>query len=1168
MSGSKASRAAWPKLRRDRALLTSVCCRFYPWIGFARPGQGSLARLALGLVPVVFLLLNVAAGAIEVRAQIVTPAPPPPSTAAPLTAAPTTPSTSDDPQPKNQDRIQFSNLDTYYLPDKDGQLIPVFRIPFEEFERLLQQRSAESPTVPISSGFRVVQANFLANADPSMSRVNLRLKLQVLLSQEGWQQIPLAMNGWVLQGQVRGPALATHYLTRADNGGLVLHASGPIGEILEFELPLSAAIRRIGHLHQLPVSFPHPAETSFRLELAAIALEVSAGNVTDLQTSESDGRTIVQVRELSEQALISWQDAAATTVPVPLKARIDSLLRVQSIGGGNWQVNTSLNVTPLNQAVADLTLAIPANAENFSTQQSNVRVQRITEEEARRLALQVPTGAQYLRLFFDNGITEATQLQMTYTVPGQDEPELVETRVELGGPQVLDCLFTSSSLELVKDREVATQWLLGPGVSLNSNAQEKSDATAFSLERQDFRLTLVNRPQAIQVRVASEYTLTVTQQIVMTARFRCQIQGKFNAPLRLNLGAWQYLSGDSSIQAQEGRLLIDPAEQVVGPDGDMEFDCTLQMQTPDNFDLVLPQLEGEVALVQQPAQVVLALSDPSQEFQFDATNSSVVRDASSPVQFRARDANAPVVLRGQLALRPRMVFLQQLTQLFPQPDEATGTESWYPVRHELVLDVSNRPLPGLGFLLSAAAPIKQLQVQLGNEVLPLKTTIVQVAGQDFHAIEFPLNSDRLLGNLRLEVTHLLGAASPPSEPQVAKIVVPALQIVVEPLTQLVSIKDDESLHRFLAEQLAGWQIRQRNVLTPQLENQEDRVSSIEWGNLVSTEVRDSWTNWFVNGPWPIHFVIERRQLEPRTPEVAIDSVRVRTWWSGDHRREQMTTTLASQEPELTVAIPEELDVRQVLVEGQIVTFEHNAEDNTIKFGVSREDDTTIEGDTADAEATRYRIEIWYARTQPIGIWTPLTLQLPHFPNQQWCRDFTWEVMSSDIWQVLWASSELTWLPNASPTATNTKEQEDQNSGAAMTVYQAQHEPSQYGLLLVHRRWLRLATILFGCAIVLGSWALGWYRQSAFWLSLAAGLVLIAWQWPHLGREAAPWAVLTFMASLLVLWVEFATRRDDRAVATEALSDATRTYWNEAPSEQERSNPSLSKRSSVSVGNPT
>ncbi|MBL8891388.1 MAG: hypothetical protein JNL67_15520 [Planctomycetaceae bacterium] len=1122
----------------------------------SRPGYGFGTRLATGIGLFALLWLQVASGPGVARAQSISP-------------LPTTAGTPDEPLPTSAKRIQMSALDTYYLPDKNGQLIPVFRIPFEEFERLLQQqRATESPTVPVSSGFRVVQANFLGEADPAVSRVNMRVRLQVLLSQEGWQQIPLGMNGWVLQGLVGGPASAQHYLTRGDNGGLVLHASGPIGEILEFELPLSASIRRIGNIHQLPISFPHPTETTFRLELAATSLEVSAGNVTDLQTTESDGRTVVQIRELSEQSVVSWQAAAATTVSFPLKARIDSLLRVQSIGGGNWQVNTLLNLTPLNQAVADLTLAIPANAENFSTQQSNVRIQRISEGEARQLASQVPPGAQYVRLLFDKGVTEATQLQLTYTVLGQDAPELDESRVELGGPQVLDCLFTSSSLELVKDREVATQWQLGPGVSLRTNAQEKSDSTAFNLERQDFRLTLINRPQAIQVRVASEYTLIVTQQIVMTARFRCQIQGKFNAPLRLQLGSWQYLSGDSSIQAQEGRLLIDPAAQVVGPDGDLEFDCTLQMQTPDHFDLILPQIEGEVALVQQPAQVVLVLSDPSQEFQFDATNSSVVRDAASPVQFRARDANAPVVLRGQLGLRPRTVLMQQTTQLFPKSQEASSTENWYPVRHELMVEVSNQPLPGLSLLLSNVAPIKQLQVRLGNEVLPLKTTIVRVAGREFHAIEFPLSSERLLGNLRLEVTHLLSETTLPDDRQPSRIVVPSLQVAVEPLTRLVPIDDDDSLHRFLAAQIAGWQIRQRNLQTPRLADQEDRVSTNEWGNLISTEVGDSWRNWFVNGPWPLHFVIERRQLEPRVAEVAIDAIHVRTWWSGDHRREQMTTSLASQERKLTVAIPAELDVRQVLVQGQTTTFERNSEENTITFEIANEDQTTSSVEAAETKAARYRIDIWYARTQPSGIWTPLTLQLPNFPNQQWCRDFTWEIMSSDVWQILWASNELTWLPTATPTLANGDEQVEANAGAAITVYQSDHEPSHYGLIMVHRRWFRLAAILIGCGVVLASWALGWHRQSAFWLSLAGGLVLIAWQWPHLGWETAPWAVLTLMASMLVLWIEFATRRVERGVATEMTSDATRSYWNEAAGEQERSNPSLSRRSSVSVGEPT
>lgn len=1066
-------------------------------------------------------------------------------------------------------RVQVSDLDTYYVPDKDGKLIPVFQFPFEEFERLLQrQGTRETPTVTVAGGFRVVQANFAGEADESLSRVGMRLKLQVLLSQSGWQQIPLGLSGWVLQGLVNGPESTSHYLTRTEAGGFLLHVNGPVGEILQFELPLSSSVRRIGHVRQLAIGFPHPTEMTLRLELPATGLEVRGGDLTDLQTREEAGRTVLQVRELTERSIIAWQNMAAAPVSFPLKARVDTLLRIQSIGVGTWQVTTLLNLTPLHQPVTDLTIAIPAGAQNFSTQQSNVRVERLKETDAQQLASQLPAGLQYIRLLFDSGLTEATQLQLTYTVQGESEPDRMESRVELGGPQVLDCLFTPSSLELIKDREVATQWQLGPGVSLRSSAQEKSEATLFNLERQDFRLTLLNRPQAVQVRVSSEYELIVTQRIVMTVRFHCQIQGKFSAPLSMNLGQWQFFSGDSGIQAQAGRLTIDPSAQVVSPDGDLRFGCTLQMETPEQFNLVLPRLEGEgeASLVQQPGRVVLVLGDPSQEFVFDASNSTVLRDATSPVQFRARDANSEVVLRGQLGLRPRTVTLQQSTTLLPQNVNPSPTDTGIPIRHEITLDVAHQPLPSLRFLLPAIGELNQLQVQFGNEILSTKTTPIRVADQDFYAIEFPLVPERLRGNLNFVVTHLLGTeavSSDPAEPSL----VPVLQVLVDPLTRLVPVKDAAALHEFLLQQVAGFQIQQREIRTPELSGQLFFVATLGWGELVESGRRDTWSRWILNGPWPLQVQVARQAVAAAGPKIAVESVRVRTWWSGDQRREQLTATVLCEEQRLEVQVPAELDIRQVLVDGALVEFNVDGPLGILEFPLGS---PSVVPAVESSVAARREVEIRYARNQANGVWTPLTMRLPQLPNQSWCQDFVWEIAASDWWQVVWASSELTPLPGTVPVGTARNAGEDlSDSASTFRRYRSQHEPSQHGLILVHRRWFRLGVILLVSGVALLAWGLQWYRRPVWWLSVSLVAVLVSWQWPQLGWEAAPWVLLASSAALLVLWIEYATRFSEAPSSPESFSDTTRTYWNDAAAEQERSAPpSLSKRSSVVAGDPT
>ena len=1071
----------------------------------------------------------------------------------------------DDSLPKPT-RVQVSELDTYYVPDKDGKLIPVFRLPFEEFERLMQrQRAGETSPAPTTVGFRVVQANFSGEADAALSRVGLRLRMQVLLSQSGWQQIPLGLHGWVLQGVVQGPESTAHYLTRAENGSFLLHVNGPVGEILQFELPLSGSVRRLGHVRQLPLGFPHPTEMSVRLELPATGLEVRGGDLTDLQAQEVDGRTVVQVRELTERSTIAWQNVSTAPASFPLKARVDTLLRVQSIGVGTWQVNTLLNLTPLNQPVSELTLAIPVDAQNFSTQQSSIRVERVTEAEAQQTASQVPPGLQYVRLLFDTVVTEPTQLQLTYTIQGESEPERMESRVELSGPQVMDCLFTNSSLELSKDREVATQWQLGTGISLRASTQEKSEATFFSVERQDFRLTLLNRPQAVQVRVSSEYELIVTQQILMTARFHCQIQGKFNAPLWLDLGNWQFLTGDSGIQAQDGRLLIDPSAQAVSPDGDLRFGCTLLMETSDQFDLALPRLQGEASLVQQPGRIMLVLGDSS-EFNFDAAGSTVLRDASSPVQFRARDANSEIVLRGQLGVRARAVTMQQSSTVLPPNELEDGTVDGAPIRHEVALEVAHQPLPGLSFLLPATAPLQQLQVQFGTELLTPKTTIVRVAEQDFHAIEFPIAPERLRGQLKFVVTHWLGPEAFTASAAEDQILVPVLQVVTEPLTRLVPVKDQEALHEFLTRQVAGFQIQQREIRTPDLAGQRFWISTPPWGGLSSGGSRESSSRWILNGPWPMTVQVTREQVAAPSPEVVVEAVHVRTWWSGDQRREQMVATVLSQEETMTVQVPAEIDVRRVLVDGQPVDFKAQPNTGVIEFGWESDDSTSR---AEPSEPSRRELEIWYAQNQVDGVWTHLTLRLPQLPNQQWCREFTWAVAASDWWRIFWASNELTLLPaTTSLEAVPMDGIEGPEATALIHVYRSSHEPSQHGLLMIHRRWFRIGILVLVSGIVLLTWILRWYRSAAYWLGGALIVVAMAWWWPPLGWEAAPWVLLASTAALLVLWVEYATRARVAGNSGDLFSDTTRTYWNDLAIEKERSAPSLSKPSSVAAGEPT
>lgn len=1070
-------------------------------------------------------------------------------------------------------RIQVSPLETYYIPDKEGRLIPVFQFPFEEFERLLRQERGGAQSAVSAGGFRVVQANFVGQVDTDLQRAALRLRLRLILDQAGWQPVPLGLSGWVVDGMIQGPAGVSHYLSRSDAGNLVLHVAGPAEEVLEFDLPLSARVLDLGAVQQLPVAFPYPTELAFSLTIPATSIEVRGGDVADLRATVADGATEVRARELNERSVIAWQELKGASQAFPIKARIDSALRVQALGERTWQVNAQVNVVPLDTPVAELLVALPTNAENFFSPQSSVRVERLSAEALQRPAGGLPEGRHYYRLSLDDPLTEATPLQLTYNVTGDTAAEATASRVQLGGPMWLDCLFAPGSLELTKDREVSTVWQLAGGISLRPTVRENPEITLFNVERPDFRLALLNRPQAAQVRVTSEYELIVTQRIVLTARFHCQIQGKFSEPLWIDPGDWQFVLGDPGIQARDGRLMIDPAGQAVSSDGDLTFRCTLELDTPDPFRLNLPRLQGEVAMVQQPGRVLLVLGDPSKSFQFAAADSTLLQDATTPMQFRARDVNQDWILSGQIGLRPRLVTLEQSAQLSPEPLRSASGPQQLAVSQTVQLEVSHQPLPSLTFLLPTASPVLQLQIELNGEILAFKSTPILVVGQSFQAIELALPPERLRGKLSFTLSHLLDPRVKATDLETRAFELPMVQLLFDPMTRLFGVEDDIGLAQFLSQQLAGVQIRNREIRTPSVVGRGLAVASPKWGSWRSLPSDSEWTRWIPTGPWP--WRAEVSLLPERLPvaDVTVESVQVRTWWSGDQRREQWVATVLSNQPRLELSLPLPIEVRRVLVDGRGVAWEQPLRPGPLIVELERAATVETTLSREPTVARRHQVEVWYSVNQVDGPWTQVFWQTPRLPNQEWCRQFTWELAASDWWQLVSASSEWTAVTNTSSTVSAVSATEAgvrEAPPSARWVFASPIAPEGSGLLLANRRWLRTATITGLAMGVVCAWLLGWYREPPFWLILAAGLVWVSWQFPQVGSELAPWAAIAILCSILVIGLERLTRETSVAPTPkyELNSETTRTYWSEPDSGQERSGPSQSQRGSLVAGEQT
>jgi hypothetical protein len=910
------------------------------------------------------------------------------------------------------------------------------------------------------------------------------------------------------------------------------------------------------------------------------------------------------------------------------------------MGERAWQVNAQVNVVPLDGAVAELLVALPANAENFISPQSSVRVERVSAADLQRPEATLPRGQHYYRLSLDNPLTEATALQLTYNITGDSNVDASGSRVQLGGPVWLDCLFAPGSLELSKDRELSTVWQLAGGISLRPTARENPETTLFNIERPDFRLELLNRPQAAQVRVTSEYELIVTQRIVLTARFHCQIQGKFSEPLWIDPGEWQFVLGDPGIQARDNRLMIDPAGQAVSSDGDLTFRCTLELDTPDPFRLNLPRLQGDVTMVQQPGRVLLVLGDPSKSFQFSAADSTLLQDASTPMQFRARDANSDWVLSGQIGLRPRVVSLEQSVQITGDSEPTTPNPGPLAVTQSIQLDVSHQPLVGLTFLLPTADPVPQLEVQLNGEVLAYKSTPIEVFGRAFQAVEFALPPERLRGTLAFRLSHWLERTPPISamEQDALSFEVPLVQVLFDPLTRLFNVADEAALEQFLSQQLAGVQIRSREIRSATTLAGNLSIKSAVWGDWLPLASEAPGTRWLPPGPWPQRAVVSLPPQRSVATDTTVETVQVRTWWSGDQRREQLLATIVTSQTLLELPLSPAIDIRRVLVDGRGVPWEQQRRAARLMIELPPAANVDPQSSAARLNGTaagstevtpqagqpippsRALVEIWYSSNQDNGPWTQVRWQAPRLPNQEWCRQFTWELIASDWWQVVSAGDHWTAVVEANglnrSTETNasgsqvgdavTSETETPTVraidtglpeslstetattqlglterlgsdvrllapvGSVRYVFVSQQAPNGRGPSLVNRSWLRAASIIGLTLGVACAWFLGWYRQPPFWLLIAGGLVWFSWQFPQVGNDLAPWAAVAILCSIVVIGLEQLTRESTPTATAgyELNSETTRTYWAEADSGQERSGPSQSQRGSLVAGDPT
>jgi hypothetical protein len=198
-------------------------------------------------------------------------------------------------KPNENPGVEVSPLDTIWMRDSKGILVPVVGIPFEEFEQLLRAKKGFSPASP--PAYTLETMSLVGKADVRSADFSVTATIRVRDS--GWVRVPLHLAGAIVRQPLQHEGPGEHFLSYdSDAEGYVCWLKGndprPHVITIALTLPISSA----GQEKRLHMLLPRATESSLRLLVGSSAVD----------TSLVSGEGIAAARELengsSEVAVI------------------------------------------------------------------------------------------------------------------------------------------------------------------------------------------------------------------------------------------------------------------------------------------------------------------------------------------------------------------------------------------------------------------------------------------------------------------------------------------------------------------------------------------------------------------------------------------------------------------------------------------------------------------------------------------------------------------------------------------------------------------------------------------------------------------------------------------------------------------------------------------------
>jgi hypothetical protein len=1041
------------------------------------------------------------------QAQVITPT----TVAAPAPAA-------DEHHGNTTQKGEASQLDTFWLRDRKGNLVPVLGMTFEEFEQLLRLKQGLAAGTPPDFSLDV-----LALAGSMDSQIaDFQVTTTIRARREGWIRVPLLMSGAVLRQPPQHQGKGEFFLGYdAASGGHVLWLNGPVEESHTVTFRMSIAVTNTDDDWRLALSLPRATESSLRLRTrqANVEAELTAGDgIVATRAANSDSSEITVLGAGGGLQLIWHKVLQATQKGAPqLDANGEILVRIES--EHRITSDAHLRVRSYGGPIESFRVRLPPRMELVPSSATGYSVTLISGSGS-------PSGeaaaGQIVEVRLDKPSATA-EVRLLATLQPDEGPA---SRITPARFEVIDALRQRGTIDFAVEGEWRLEWKEDSSarrLDLTPEAIASRWIARFDYFRQPCNLELKVTARPSRVTVEPAHLVHVDrQQLRLESTFKFRFRGPRAEKLVLEPGDWKVdrLSPDELFDSPliksgpDGQMIV-PFRSGVALPTELELKLEAHRLDSDSSDRISFTLPRAIADVVAPATVIIAPADnvellPQAEeligLSPEAGGVRIPFRQQAPLVFRDVGGGEPARFVAMRRIRARsttasghaVVRLDRQQMQIEQRLE-------YHIAHE----------PQRAFKLAAPRDLNPpggFQVWLNNE--PTSATLAESDSQNtaLQQLEFATPTDQI-GLFQVAVR----CSIPLPRWDGQKPLSFAIPLVL-PL--------DEGNYQFTGQQIE-FQLGEALQIEPDLAD----VEEIAQPNVVGA----AGSHFFA---WSQPRAASRWLLQTATSAEAstttIDKAWIQTWLSPQLQQERVALRLTTRQDALRVRLPTGITLSsvQAAIDGQATSV------RVRDPGMARiETPPSLRG-------RAFTLELWYSLDSAqrfLGV-VHSAMRPAQIEGAAAPRRIYWQLaLPEDEYLVIPPgdmSAEMVWSVQQTMLARRplldqlqleawmeASRQDPLPRGTNAYLYGALGRIGALDVVTVHRRVL--VAIGSGGALLLGLALLhiSWLRRPQFLIALAVLLAGLALAAPDLGVLVAQWSVAGMIIALgAVVWVWLGSHR--------------------------------------------